>query len=202
MKYTELESIISSLSLGEQKTIYSNGHQTIYIARPQKLSARFKNYDPQKNFQIWLQTDNKHAFKPNHFRLLIDLYLRVSACPASKEKLLYVFDRIFYGDDPLELVNLLSQYHFSQVLNPLDISAVLSQLFLAEQNISYGKTSKYEPRALYLQGWIRTFINDDLNIDQAISGIHWNRTPSIKYTGQDDKNNPKYNPDAQPLWYI
>lgn len=201
MKYTELEEIINNLPFDEEKIIYSNNGQTLYVVRPSQLSSRFKDYDASKNFQIWLKITDKKAFKPNHFRLLIDLYTRVREIPESKDDLLFAFDSIFYGEDPLNIINLLDKYHYTQAINPLDISVVLAQLFIAEQNIGFGKTSKYNPRSLYIQGWIRTFINADYEIDQVISGISYNRPPQVGYTKQDDRNHKAYNPDAKPLWY-
>lgn len=201
MKYTELEQIIIDLPFDEKKDIYSSNGQTLYVVRPQKLSERFKEYDASKNIQIWLKIDDKKPFKPNHFRLLIDLYTRVRECPDSKDTLLEVFDRIFYGEDPLDVMHMLDTYQFTQAINPTDIAVVLAQLFIAEQNVGFGKKSKYNPRSLYIQGWIRTFINADYEIDQVISGISYNRPPLVGYTKQDDKNHKEYNPDAQPLWY-
>ncbi|KSV57958.1 hypothetical protein [Acetivibrio ethanolgignens] len=201
MKYTELERIIIDLPFDEKKDIYSSNGQTLYVVRPQKLSERFKEYDASKNIQIWLKINNKKPFKPNHFRLLIDLYTRVRECPDSKDTLLEVFDRIFYGEDPLNVMHMLDTYQFTQAINPTDIAVVLAQLFIAEQNVGFGKKSKYNPRSLYIQGWIRTFINADYEIDQVISGISYNRPPLVGYTKQDDKNHKEYNPDAQPLWY-
>lgn len=201
MNYTELERIIIDLPFDEEKEIYSNKDQTLYVVRPRELSERFKEYDASKNIQIWLKIDGKKPFKPNHFRLLIDLYTRVRECPESKDILLEVFDRIFYGEDPLKLMHLLAPYTYTQAINPIDIEVVLAQLFIAEQNIGFGKKSKYNPRSLYIQGWIRTFINADYEIDQVISGISYNRPPLVGYTKQDDQNHKEYNPNAKPLWY-
>ena len=122
-------------------------------------------------------------------------------CPESKDVLLLVFDKIFYGEDPLEVIHLLDNYNYTQAINPLDIAVVLAQLFITEQNVGFGKQSKYNPRSLYIQGWIRTFINADYEIDQVISGISYNRPPLVGYTKQDDKNHKCYNPNALPLWY-
>lgn len=201
MNYSSLEKIILELPFDTAKEIYSNNEQTLYILRPRKLTERFSEYDASKNIQIWLQIKDKKPFKPNHFRLLIDLYTRARECPESKDVLLMVFDKIFYGEDPLEVLHLLDGYTYTQAINPLDITVVLAQLFIAEQNIGFGKKSKYEPRSLYIQGWIRTFINADFEIDQVISGISYNRPPLVRYTKQDDKNHKDYNENPKPLWY-
>lgn len=201
MKYNELEKIIIELPFDEMKKIYSNNGQTLSIFRPSKLPKKFIEYDANKNVQIKLQIGDQKPFKPNHFRLLIDLYTRVREHPESKDKLLYVFDEIFYGADPLQIMHILDEYKYTQAINPLDISVMLAQLFIAEQNIGFGRKSIYNPRSLYIQGWIRTFIDADFEIDQVISGISYNRPPQGKYTKLDDKNHREYSPDAGPLWY-
>ena len=201
MKYEQLENIIIDLPFEQKKIIYSNNGQTLYIFRPKELTERFSEYDAKKNIQIWLEIDGKKPFKPNHFRLLIDLYTRAREHPDSKDTLLLVFDKIFYGEDPLDVIHLLDEYKYMQSINPLDITVVLAQLFIAEQNIGFGKRSKYNPRSLYIQGWIRTFINADYEIDQVISGISYNRPPLVRYTKQDDKNHKEYNDTVEPLWY-
>lgn len=201
MKYEQLEKIIIDLPYDEMREIYSNGKQILSVFRPLKLSREFEEYDASKNVQIWLKAGDKKQFRPNHFRLLIDLYTRAREHPESKDKLLYVFDSIFYGADPLKVMHVLDEFTYTQAINPLDISVVLAQLFIAEQNIGFGRRSKYNPRSLYIQGWIRTFINDDYEIDQVISGIGYNRPPLVKYTKLDDKNHKAYSPCAKPLWY-
>lgn len=201
MRYADLERKIIELPFDEETNIYSNGNETLYVLRPQKLNPRFKEYDASKNVQIWLKIAGRKPFKPNHFRLLIDLYTRVREIPESKDSLLNVFDLIYYGEDPLVVMHQLDHYSFTQSINPLDISVQLAQLFIAEQNIGFGSKSKYDPPSLYIQGWIRSFIDSDYEIDQIISGICRFRPPQVKYTEQDDKNHKKYNPNAQPLWY-
>lgn len=173
-----------------------------YIFRPSELSNRFKNYDKEKNFQIFLQEGDNKPFRPNHLRLLIDLKLRVREVPESKYTLLKVFDSIFYGKDPDELVYLLSEYNFVSSINPIEITLYLAQLFIAEQNIGFGGITKYDPASLYIQGWIRTFIDSEHEIDQIIYRICRNTPPAVKYTCNDDKNHRNYNPSAEPLWYI
>ena len=52
------------------------------------------------------------------------------------------------------------------------------------------------------EGLIRTFIEADQEIDQVVYRICRNTPPAVKYTCQDNKNHPKYNPDAPLLWYV
>ena len=90
--------------------------------------------------------------------MLIDLKLHSRELPQYKEKLLVAFDKIFYGDEPLDAIQSFNNIHFTQYINPIDITAVLAQLFIIEQNIGYGNKSTFNPPALYIHGWIRTFI--------------------------------------------
>lgn len=201
MTLSELHEIIINLPFDEMRRMYSNGEQTILVYRPSQLSARFKYYDVNTNFQIYLQIGDEKPFKPNHLRLLLDLKLRSRELPASKDILLEAFDNIFYGIDPIEAIGPASHIPFTQYINPIDITAVLAQLFIIEQNIGYGSKSNYNPPSLYIQGWIRSFINEDQEIDQIVYRIARNTPPLVKYTCQDDKGHCHYNKTAKPLWY-
>ena len=202
MKYTELERRIIDLPFDTPTEIYNNGKQILYVLRPSTLSKGFSTYNVNKNVQIWLKNkETGKEFKPNHFRLLLDVYNRVHEFPEAKDELLKVFDDIFYGEDPLIAMIPLEKYDFKLAINPLDISVCLAQLFIAEQAIGFGGISKYNPPSLYIQGWIREFINENFEIDQVVWGITHRRPPHVRYTKLDNKNHREYNPDAQSLWY-
>lgn len=202
MTYVEMREIVLALPFNTMTEVYNNGEQSILIHRPRRLSARFKDYDVNTNFQIFLKIGDNKPFRPNHLRLLIDLKLRARELPQAKEELLIAFDKIFYGEEPLAAINPLTFIHFSQYINPIDITAILAQLFIIEQDIGYGNKSTFDPPSLYIHGWIRTFIEADQEIDQIVYRICRNTPPAVKYTCQDNKNHPKYNPNAQLLWYI
>lgn len=159
-------------------------------------------YITNYNFQIFLKIGDDKPFKPNHLRLLIDLKLRAREIPQSRIELLTAFDKIFYGAEPLKAISPLTHINFTQYINPIDITAVLAQLFIIEQNIGYGNKSTFNPPSLYIHGWIRTFIASDQEIDQIVYRICRNTPPTVKYTCQDNKNHPEYNPNAKLLWYI
>lgn len=201
MTYEEMYDIIISLPFNEMKTVYSNENQSIIVFRPSILPIRFKDYDVNTNFQIFLQTGSEKPFRPNHLRLLLDLKLRSREFPESKDALLLAFDNIFYGWDPLKAINKLLSISYTQYINPLDITAQLAQLFIIEQNIGYGSKSTFDPPSLYIQGWIRSFINENQEIDQIVYRICRNTPPPVKYTCQDNKRHKKYNFHAGPLWY-
>lgn len=196
-----MKRMVEKLSFDEMIKVYDNGSQQILIKRPSVLNARFKDYDVKKNFQIYLKIGNEKEFRPNHLRLLIDLKLRSRELPETKEKLLLAFDKIYYGCEPLKAIEPLKNIKYTQFINPLDISAVLAQLFLIEQEIGYGSKSTFSPPSLYLQGWIRTFIFSSQEIDSLIYRICRNTPPAVKYTCQDNKNHKKYNPNPDELWY-
>ena len=201
MKYNDMLQIVKNLSFDTMMCVYDNGKQSIHIYRPSKLSNRFKDYDVNTNFQIFLQIGNSKPFRPNHLRLLLDLKLRSRELPDKKTDLLLAFDKIFYKKDPLKAIKPLEKIKFTQYINPIDITAVLAQLFIIEQNIGYGKKSTFNPPSLYLQGWIRTFINSEQEIDQIVYRICRNTPPLVEYTCQDNKNHKKYKKDSKPLWY-
>ena len=202
MIYSEIEQIVLDLPFDTYKEVYNNGTQSILIFRPSKLSSRFANYDINTNFQIFLKIGDNKPFKPNHLRLLLDLKLRCRELPSTKESMLLAFDKIFYGQDPLIAIQPLLSIPFTQFINPIDITAILAQLFIVEQNIGYGNRSTFQPASLYIQGWIRTFIHSDQEIDQVVYRICRNTPPQVSYTCQDNKNHKKYNEQAEPLWYL
>lgn len=202
MTYDEMKEIVLDLSFDTMTEVYNNGEQAILIYRPSTLSERFKNYDVNTNFQIFLRIGDNKPFRPNHLRLLIDLKLRARELSQSKEELLIAFDKIFYGANPLDAIKSLTHIPFTQYINPIDITAILAQLFIIEQDIGYGGKSTFDPPSLYIQGWIRTFISSEQEIDQIIYRICRNTPPAVKYTCQDNKNHPKYNTNAECLWYI
>ncbi len=201
MTYNDMRQIVLNLPFDTMSEVYNNGAQAILIYRPSTLSERFKNYDVNTNFQIFLKLGNDTAFRPNHLRLLIDLKLRVREIPQTREHLLIAFDKIFYGEEPLTAINPLIHIPFTQYINPIDITAILAQLFIIEQDIGYGGKSTFDPPSLYIHGWIRTFIESKQEIDQIVYRICRNTPPAIKYTCQDNRNHAKYNPNAELLWY-
>lgn len=198
---SELFRQIIALPFDKTYEIYSNGQQSVHVYRPSQLSTRFKDYNVNTNFQIFLQINDEKPFKPNHLRLLIDLKLRSRELPETKNYLLQAFDNIFYGMDPIQAIAPVMKIPYTQYINPIDITAVLAQLFIIEQDIGYGSKSKYDPPSLYIQGWIRSFINEDKEIDQIVYRIVRNTPPPVKYTGQDDRNHKSFQPDTEPLWY-
>ena len=202
MNYNSMKQIIFDLPFDTMTEVYNNGNQSLLLYRPSTLPKRFRNYDVNTNFQIFLKIGDTKLFRPNHLRLLIDLNLRSREIPSAKEELLIAFDKIFYGADPLDAVKPISHIKFPQFIKPIDITGVLSQLFIIEQDIGYGEKSTFDPPSLYIHGWIRTFIIAEQEIDQIVYRIIRNTPPPVKYTCQDNRNHPKYNSHAEHLWYF
>lgn len=193
--------IVKNLPFDVEKILYSEEKIKIWIIRPSKLSSRFKDYDPKKNFQIWI-SDGKREFKPNHLRVLIDLNLRIRSRPDLKNKLLLAFDNIYYNKDPENELEDLSMEKFENFLNPLIITGILAQLFHIEQEYGYARESKFDPPNLFFQGWIREFIDNPKEIDNLCMSVCNRQPPITKYTFKENKKHKKYSDDLKPLWYI
>lgn len=202
MNYEELKEFVYSASFDVMTEVYRIDGVVLSVYRPTKLSKRFKNYDVQKNFQIFMQEKNNKAFRPNHLRMFIDLKLRVMEQPEQREVLLEAFDNIFYGKDPFVAVREIRDHKFNLCLNSIETIACLAQLFLLEQNEGFGKKSKYNPPSLYLQGWIRAFLYEQSTIDDLLKGLTRYNPPKEKYTEKDDRNLETFETDVKPLWYL
>ena len=198
---SEMFKIAKELPFDNKKTIFKKGNTEIQLFRPSKLSARFKDYDVEKNFQIWLK-EGEREFRPNHLRVMIDINLRVRSRPELKEDLLIAFDNIFYGKDPeKELMNL-SKEKFEHYLNDLVIIGVLAQLFIIEQEYGYEKESMFEPPTLFFQGWIMEFIDNPKEIDNLCMSICNGQPPLAKYVNKENKKNKFYVKESPALWYL
>ena len=202
MNYEELKEFVYSVPFDLMTEVYRQNDVVLSVFRPTKLSKRFINYDVNKNFQIFLQEGTEKEFRPNHLRMFIDLKLRVMEHPDLKEELLEAFDRIFYGEDPCTAIATVKKNNYTLCLNSLDVIAHLAQLFLLEQNEGFGRKSKYSPPSLYLQGWIRAFLNEPSAIDDLLKALTRNNPPKVKYTKNDDRNHKDFDSSAESLWYL
>ncbi|ODS38276.1 MAG: hypothetical protein A7315_12705 [Candidatus Altiarchaeales archaeon WOR_SM1_79] len=201
MKYKETFKIIKNLEFDKEKIICKEKGIEIFILRPSKLSKRFKDYDVKKNFQIWLR-EGERVFRPNHLRIMIDLNLRVRSRPDLKKGLLLIFDNIFYGNDPDLEIKRIENENFEHFLNPLRIIANLAQLFIIEQEYGYPGESNYDPGTLFLQGWIREFIDSPKEIDNLCMSVCRPQPPKTQYTSKENKKHKNYEKNLKPLWYL
>ena len=85
---------MKDLPFDTKKTVFNEGNVEVQIFRPSVLSARFKAYDVNKNFQMWIK-EGAREFRPNHLRVMIDLNLRIRSRGDLKKGLLVAFDNIF-----------------------------------------------------------------------------------------------------------
>lgn len=193
--------IIKTLPFDTEFHIFEQDEVMIYVRRPSELSKRFKSYDVKKNFQIWLKEADRE-FKPNHLRVLIDLFLRSRSCPNMKKKILLAFDKIFYGEDPEIALKELTSKKFEHYLTPLLITGYLFQLFIIEQEYNYQKESKFDPPTLFLHGWVRQFIDANKEVDNLCMSVCNGQPPAAKYVKFENKKDKKYNPNLKQLWYL
>ena len=202
MKYEERRKTILDLEFDKKEVICTDiDGVEIYVIRPSVLPKRFTGYDVKKNFQIWIK-EGEREFRPNHLRVLIDLNLRTRSRPDLKRKLLQAFDNVFYGRDPEEELNKLGEERFEHFLNNIEIILTLAQLFLIEQEINYLKESKFDPGNLFLQGWIREFIDSPKEIDNLCMSVANRQPPKTKYTYKENKKHKKFDKNFKPLWYF
>lgn len=201
MKYLEILRIVKELPFDTFQVILSAEGIKISIYRPSKPPKGFVKYDPKKNFQIWFEQGDR-KFKPNHLRVMIDLYLRSRSRPDLKKELLAAFDAIYYGEDPRIAIEKLKKEKFEHFLNPLIIIATFSQLFIAEQEYGYPGESNYDPRTLFFQGWLRQVVSEHKEIDNLVMSISSGQPPAQRFTNKEDKKSKKYEPNFKPLWYL
>ena len=202
MYYEDMFFIVENLQFDTEYEVFSSNSERIYLLRPSVLPRKFSSYNPNTNIQIWLEENSRKPFKPNHLRILIDLKLRMYEHPELRIEFLKAFDKIFYGEDPLYAIKPLQKYQYNQHLGSLEATAILAQLFIIEQEYGFNGKSKYNPPSLYVQGWIRSFINSDSEIDILCRRICSFNPPLVKYTCCDDKNHSNYRSNATPLWYL
>lgn len=205
MKKQDMQRLIEDMPKDKEIFVHNEEDFDVFLLRPSVLSERFKDYDVDKNFQIWL-LEKKHSrkFRPNHLRVFIDLNLRVRSRPDLTEKLLEAFDQIFKGEDPEIQLKELSKEKFDFELNKIEIIGVLSQLFIIEQEYGYNKDSKYDPPSLFYQGWVREFIDNPKEIDNLCMSVSRGQPPTAKYVNVENKKSRKYDllKLMKPLWYL
>lgn len=198
MNYNKTLEKIKKLKFEKKVVIFKEQETSIFVVRPSK---EFKNYDKNKNFQIFLKIGERE-FKPNHLRIMIDLHLKVRSRPELKNQLLTAFDKIFYGIDPIIAIKSLLKEKFEHELNSISIIAILSQLFIIEQDYNYTGKSNYEPPTLFYQGWIRQFIDSSKEIDNLCMSVCSRQPPAAKYTSFENKKHKKFQSKNHLLWYL
>lgn len=191
---------LKSLLVGSKKRIYVESNTEFIAKRPQKPGRNLKRkYSAERNIQIWIK-EGAHEFMPNHLRILLDLEFKLRFYPNYKEDLMLAFDRLYYGEDPNKISEDFKNLKFSKELKSLKYDLYLAQLFFAEQEVGYHFNSKFDPKYLYLQGWIRCVLSRELEIDKLL----WSATrnpPPVRFTKKDNKKHKEYDPYVKPLWW-
>lgn len=194
---------IKKLPFNKKMTVFSDKEAKIFLFRPSKLTKRFSKYNIKKNFQIWIKEKvTGREFRPNHLRVLLDLNLRVRCRPKLKNQLCKAFDEIFYHKDPLSQIKELKKEKFKFYLNSISIIAVLSQLFIIEQEYNYIGGSKYNPPTLFYQGWVRQFLDSPKEIDNLVMSVCKFQPPTDKYTCLENSKHKKFCKNRKSLWYL
>ncbi|MFW5795452.1 MAG: hypothetical protein ACOCV1_08225 [Bacillota bacterium] len=201
MRYNKMYQIVKELDFDKEYIVKESEGIELSILRPSEVSARFKNYDIYKNFQIFLRNPKRH-FRPNHLRVLIDLNLRVRSRPDLSKEIAQCFDDIYYKKDPDQAIKSINKKEFEHFLNPIEIIANLSQLFIIEQDYCYNKESKFSPPTLFYQGWVREFIDSPKEIDNLTMSVCNRQPPKVQYTKKENKKHKKYQEKLEPLWYL
>lgn len=200
LNYNEILTKVKDLKIWEKEIILTWDDFEIYLYRPEKA---FKDYDVNKNFQIFLKLSDGREFRPNHLIVMIDLNLRIRSNPDKKKELLSLFDTIFYKNDYSTFIQNINKYKFDHYLYNINIISTLYLLFLIEQDYNYpDKKSKYNPKTLFLHWWVRQFICDWKEIDNLVMSVCRFQPPMSKYTCEDDFNNKRFNKDRKNLRYL
>ena len=181
MKMKDLKDLILNLEITERKTIYTTSKgEEIFVYKPSKPSATLKHadYDPRRNFQIFLKFPNKREFRPNHLRLLLDLHLKRLSDKIKSNYIFSVLEKIYEGDDPVDFADKLKDLDFRMQIDSSVLNIYYGQLFMIEQDInwSYRKTQCDPPRS-YLMGYIRMVHSGEKEIDRLLWSATRNPPP-------------------------
>jgi len=204
LNMSEMTKIVAELPKDEHIFVFDKGEVRISLFRPSTLPPRMNpdTYDVNRNFQIWLHYTDGRTFKPNHLRVFIDLGLRSKCRPDLKRNLCLAFDSIFYGESVRKAVSPLSNEQFSLELNSIEVIARLAQLFVIEQDFNYLGESKFEPKTLFFQGWIRAFLDSFKEIDNLSMSVARGQPPLVRYTNMENKKHKDFDPERPVLWYL
>jgi len=170
---------INRLSLGKSLGIYEYKGAEIFIHRPESIPTHLKqkaNYDPHKNFQIFLRLPGIKAFKPNHLRILLDLHLKNVSNPNNANFIFDSFEHIYNKEDPKKFIPTLENINFRMQIDSAVLNLLYGQLFMVEQEINYTFGQVNPPRA-FLMGYIRLIKSGEYEIDRVLWSATRNPPP-------------------------
>ena len=199
-----MTAFVRDLPKDRHVNVYKDEKVEISLFRPSKLPSRMdpEKYNVDKNFQIWLHLEDGRKFKPNHLRVFIDLGLRSKGRPRLKRELCLAFDSIYNGKSPTEAISELQKEDFPLKLNSIAVIAHLVQLMVIEQEFNYLGPSKFEPKTLFFQGWIRAFLDSFKEIDNLCMSAARGQPPLVRYTWMENKKHARYREERPELWYL
>lgn len=183
--------------------MYTSSDGTSFsLVRPlEKQTGLKQDYSVEENLQIWAREPGRDPFMPNHLRIFLDIELQRRFQVTPLEEMGLVFDEVFYGADPVEVLDRHPPRKVPSHLRPLDYDLFLAQLFLAEQ-AGYPGKSAFDPKQLYLQGWIRCTISPDREIDHILWAAVRGGPPAAYSSIDNRMKKTKFDPNAKPLWWF
>ncbi|MEM5793066.1 MAG: hypothetical protein QXY45_01745 [Candidatus Aenigmatarchaeota archaeon] len=184
MKMFDLFPILREMKLNEKKLIYtSRGGTKVYAIRTDKICPH--------DFAVELLTSEGKKFRPTHVRLLFDLYLKKISNKKDAEKLFFILEKIYRGDDPEKYSNDVLCLKFPMKLDDADVNLYYTQLLMIEQEFNYGihgcKKGKVEPPREFLMRFIRWVASGENEIDKVITNAVRNWPPPLKYSRISNK---------------
>lgn len=208
MDFNSVEKAVMELGLGEDLDLYeTEGGLNVFVKRPSDVVRGLRHeYEKELNFQIFLKKPGEDAFRPNHLRVLIDFHLKKESRKELFSDLLSSVEQIYEGSDPEVLLEKFESYNFPMQIDPLDVTFYLTQLFMVEQQITWGeraeRESRYEPPYLFFMGYIRMVFDDAKEIDKLCWGAANRNPPLVGYTKLDNKEREEYTEEKDKLWYL
>jgi len=180
MEMSHLKNELTKLKEGEHRIIYTSPKG---VGVTVKQTGKFSPHD----FAVGLIEPNSEEFYPTHIRLLIDLYIKRISNPHAAHKLYLVFEKLFQGIDPEELLDEVNNLEFSMKFDEPIVNLCYSQLLMIEQDINYGpgsaKKSKLDPPREYLMRFIRWTADEKAEIDKIIFAAAGRRYPApVRYS--------------------
>jgi len=170
MDMKNLIKTINEVEMGNKLSIYTHENSEIFIFKPTEIPSHLKrrdNYDPKKNFQIFLNLPNQEPFRPNHLRILLDLYLKKTSDATKADKLFNSFEEIYDKKDPLNFIDDIKDFDFRMQIDNAILNLLSGQLFMVEQEINY-TFGKVQPPRAFMMGYIRLIRDTDLEIDKLL----------------------------------
>ncbi len=208
MNFNSAEERIRELEVGGKINLYTaeDGSQ-IFVKKPENVPSQLRRkIPPALNFQIFLNPPRDEEFRPNHLRVLIDYHLKKKSEKNLYKELLSSVEAIYRGKDPENQLQKFNSYNFPMQIDPLDVTFYLTQLFMIEQEITWGKGteygSKYEPPRLFFLGYVRMVFDEAKEIDKICWGAANRNQPLVGYTKYNNKKRDEFSEEKDKLWYL